>query len=280
MNSIETNRNQSKIHSVNQLKRIQNPKSKPKFVTLGDDTEIPILYEDRSVLALDKPEGWMLVPHSWQRTARNLQAAIVSSIGAGQFWARSRQLRFLRYVHRLDAETTGVLLFAKSPGALETYGALFESRRMEKEYLAIVQGTPPEREWICRAKLDRDSRQFGRMRVEARAGKEAETRFTVRGRKGGTTLVAAYPLTGRTHQIRVHLATGGHPVLGDPMYGAGGQASSGREPKAMALRAVRLAYVDPFTRRRVEIRAPVDMFLKQFGFGGVSDGPEPQPATD
>ena len=65
---------------------------------------MPILYEDRSVLAIDKARGWMLVPHSWQKTRWNLQAAIVSSINAGDFWARSRGLKFLKFVHRLDAE--------------------------------------------------------------------------------------------------------------------------------------------------------------------------------
>ena len=92
---------------------------------------MPILYEDRAVLAIDKPRNWMLVPFNWQRTNRNLQAAIVSSIAAKDHWARSRSLKFLRYVHRLDAETTGILLFAKCQGAVDAYGELFESRRME-----------------------------------------------------------------------------------------------------------------------------------------------------
>ena len=96
-------------------------------LTRGGETErIPILYEDRSVLAIDKPAGWMLVPAHWQRTERDLQTAIESSIGARDFWARSRNLKFLRYVHRLDAETSGVLLLAKSPGAVNAYSNLFE----------------------------------------------------------------------------------------------------------------------------------------------------------
>jgi RluA family pseudouridine synthase len=219
-------------------------------------------------MALDKPAGWMLVPHSWQRTERNLQAALVSSIGAGHFWARSRQLRFLRYVHRLDAETSGVLLFAKSPGAVESYGALFESRRMEKEYLVVVQGMVKQREWTCTARIGRDPKQIGRMRVDARGGKDAETRFEVRESSGGNTLLAAYPFTGRTHQIRVHMAHGGHPVLGDPLYGPGAlKPSASMEENALALRAVRLSYLDPFTRRKVEIRAPVDEFLSKFRAG-------------
>src|SRR6185436_826943 len=111
--------------------------ARPNVIELGDEVSIPILYEDRAVLAIDKPAGWMLVPYSWDRTGRNLQLAISSSILGGEFWARSRNLKFLKYVHRLDAETTGILLFAKSQGAVHTYGDLLETRQMEKIYLAV-----------------------------------------------------------------------------------------------------------------------------------------------
>src|SRR5262245_26277911 len=115
----------------------------------------------------------MLVPFSWQKTSRNLQAALTSSIAAGDFWARSRNLRFIRFVHRLDAETTGILLLAKSPGAVDTFGDLFESRKMEKVYLAAVRGSPVQKEWTCRLKLAPDPRRRGRMIVDARHGKAA-----------------------------------------------------------------------------------------------------------
>ena len=95
--------------------------AKPTHIPLQGSDPIPILYEDRSVLAIDKPIGWMLVPFTWQRTSRNLQAALTSSIAAGHFWARSRGLTALQHVHRLDAETSGVLLFCKSSGGLRTY---------------------------------------------------------------------------------------------------------------------------------------------------------------
>ena len=150
------------------------------FVDLGygrDRTRIPILYEDTAVLAIDKPAGWLLVPFSWQRTERNLQAAIASSIAGGEYWARSRGLKFLRFVHRLDGETTGVLLFAKSLGAVQTYSELFESRQMRKTYLAVVRGVPRQTSWNCRAKLGPDPQMNGRMRVDSRGGKEAETQF-------------------------------------------------------------------------------------------------------
>jgi 23S rRNA pseudouridine1911/1915/1917 synthase len=259
--------------------------AKPNYIELPGVPPIPILYEDRAVLAIDKPRGWMLVPYSWQRTSRNLQAAIVSSIAAGDFWARSRGLKFLKFVHRLDAETSGILLFAKSQGAVEAYGDLFESRRMEKTYLAVVVGVPKPTEWTCELKLAPDESRIGRMKVDAQQGKDAQTHFKVLATNpngsrrleeadtvanstskirlvtsAATTLIEAHPLTGRTHQIRVHLAEAGCPVVGDDLYGR----ERGRA--AMGLRAVRLAYGDPFTKRRIEIRAPIEQFVREFGF--------------
>ena len=234
--------------------------AKPDFIELPDCESIPVLYEDRSVLAVDKPRGWMLVPVSWQKTARNLQAAINSSIAARDFWARSRGLKFLHYVHRLDADTSGVLLFAKSRGAVESYSKMFEGRQMEKTYLAVVSGRPLDGEWTCQLKLAPDPGQVGRVKVDARHGKLAETQFRLLKTHGNFSLVEAQPVTGRTHQIRVHLAEAGLAIVGDELYGK----REGNLP--FGLRAVRLAYFDPFTRARVEIRAPTENFLKEFGF--------------
>jgi 23S rRNA pseudouridine1911/1915/1917 synthase len=233
---------------------------KTNFIELPDCEPIPILYEDRSVIAIDKPPGWMLIPHSWQKTGRNLQAAIASSIAARDFWARSRNLKFLRHVHRLDADTSGILLFAKSPRGVETFSDLFEGRKMEKTYLAIVTNPPKQNEWTCSLKLAPDPRHIGKMRVDARAGKESETHFKVLETRGRFSLVEAKPVTGRTHQIRVHLLESRLPIVGDELYG------KLERNLPLGLRAVALAYQDPFTKRRVEIHAPVESFLKEFGF--------------
>lgn len=255
-----------------------NPVAKPKNIELSDgEIVIPILYEDRSVLALDKPAGWMLAPDSWDKTGRNLQLALQSSLNAGDFWARSRNLKFLRFIHRLDAETTGITLFAKSTGALRAYSEMFEERRVEKLYLAVVHGIPKQPHWTCQLPLIPDPGMKGRMKTvvgklaeakhstPAMLPRDAETHFRVLQTFQDTALIEAQPTTGRTHQIRVHLAASGHPVVGDPLYGTDkAAASKGRQ--RLALRAVKLAFHDPFQKRRIYIEAPVHDFLREYGF--------------
>ncbi len=277
---------------------------KPKQIELAEaDLVIPILYEDRSLIAVDKPAGWLLAPDSWDQTGRNLQLALQSSLNAGDFWARSRNLKYLRFIHRLDAETTGLLLLAKSPGALRAYSELFETRNVEKTYLAVVKGVPPQGEWTCELPLIADARIKGRMRVAdsherpsekqsesdldftgdegspglrsrtERAGrgaksefaKDARTHFRVLQTIGDKTVIEARPTTGRTHQIRVHLAAANLPIVGDALYGTD-QAAASKGRQRIALRATRLAFRDPFQKRMIYLEAPIAEFAREYGF--------------
>lgn len=244
--------------------------AKPDRIELPEGTVIPILYEDRAVLAIDKPAGWLLAPDSWRRTSRNLQLALMSSLESGDHWARARNLHYIRFLHRLDADTSGVLLLAKNPGAVRAYSRLFEMRQVEKVYLAVTHGVPAEQDWVCRLKLAADSSQAGRTRVDTRRGQEAETRFHILQTSQETALVEATPVTGRTHQVRVHLAESGHPVLGDMLYNASAASRRAaiRNPPSfpLALRAVALSYPDPFQNRSVHISAPADEFCRHFGY--------------
>lgn len=261
---------------------IKMPKQKKRnersAIELCDGTVIPILYEDRNVLALDKPSGWMLVPNTWIHTSRNLQLALESSMMGGDFWARSRNLKFIRYIHRLDADASGVLLMARNPVVLSALGRLFEERKVIKRYLAVVDGVPKEREWECTLPLMEKVpekkcepgkggvRAFeeGKVRccVDQENGKQAQTFFRVLCENGKRALVEAIPHSGRTHQIRVHLWACGCPIIGDSLYGDGNAKGA-----TLALRAVYLEYQDPFQKKNIWIKAPTQRFLQSYDFG-------------
>ncbi|MGV3772600.1 MAG: RluA family pseudouridine synthase [Verrucomicrobiales bacterium] len=266
--------------------------AKPKFMELGWEVSIPILYEDRSVMAIDKPAYWLLVPPDWEDTDWNLQLAIMSSIQGGEYWAQSRNLKFLRFIHRLDGETTGIVLFSKSQGGTSVYSQLFESRQMQKTYLAVVEGEPKEERWVATGKIIPDAVHKGKMRIDNRNGKEAETRFSVLQSKDGKTLLEAEPLTGRTHQIRLHLAEAGFPVVGDRLYGRGNKIVFSPDKNVplrkkpdfteefpLALRAIALNYPDPFLKRRIYIEAPSQRFVDHFGFERL-EKPARKPTAD
>lgn len=253
--------------------------AKPKFMELGKELSIPILYEDRSVMAIDKPSYWLLVPPDWEKTDWNLQLAIMSSLQGNEYWARSRNLKFLRFVHRIDGETTGIVLFSKSAGAVSVYSQLFESRQVEKTYLAVVEGTPKEQEWVSTEKIVADAVTKGKMRIDNRNGKDAETRFTLLQSKDGKSLLKVEPLTGRTHQIRLHLAHAGLPIVGDRLYGNAGKIVISNDKNVplrrkpdfteefpMGLRAIAINYPDPFLKRRIYIEAETARFVEHFQF--------------
>lgn len=240
--------------------------AKLPYIELANGLKIPILHEDRNVIAIDKPQGWMLAPVSWQNTSRNLFAALTSSVSAGDFWAKSRNLKFIRFVHRLDADTSGVLLLVKAPGAVPAFTELFEDRKVEKVYLAVVKGVPEVVEWKCRLRIAPMQERAGLMEINNAQGKDSETLFRVIDKRADRALVMCWPLTGRTHQIRLHLAAVGHPVWGDELYGKVPTTEAEKTDLKLGLRSIRMAYKDPFMAEAVEIAADAAAFVKLYGF--------------
>src|SRR5262249_41122865 len=134
-------------------------------------------------------------------------------------WATSRMLNYLMNAHRLDFETSGVMLLAKRKPVLVTLANLFGSEKPLKRYAALVHGAPDEERFEVDAALAPHPVRIGEFRVDTRRGKRAHTRFEVLERFAGWTLFRCEPLTGRTHQIRVHLRHSRLPIVGDTLYG-------------------------------------------------------------
>ena len=169
---------------------------------------IPILYQDDDCVAVMKPCGIAAVPE------RAGDEACLSALLARQLGSRAFP------VHRLDKEVSGVILYALTADAHRVLNTLFERREVHKTYLAVVHGVMAADRGLIR----RPIRAFGsgRMGVDDAKGKPSETRYEVLERGAAYSLVQAHPLTGRRHQIRVHLYSIGHPIAGDPLYGEPG----------------------------------------------------------
>lgn len=169
-------------------------------------------------------------------------------------------LDFLELVHRLDRDTSGCLLLAKTRPALLALNTALKQHKMEKRYLALVAGRWPARRDFVSARLDRYDAGNGERRVRVDpAGKVARTRFAVQETLAGVTLVEAEPVTGRTHQIRVHAAHAGHPLLGDDKYGTAAARRLASELKLprLFLHAASLTFPEPSSGRPVRVRAPL-----------------------
>jgi 23S rRNA pseudouridine1911/1915/1917 synthase len=160
-------------------------------------------------------------------------------------------------VHRLDRDTSGVILVAKNDAAHRSLARQLKDRTVEKTYVALVEGTPKPAEGVIDAPIGRDPRRRERMSVIAGA-REAVTAYRVIDRFAGYALVEARPRTGRTHQIRVHLAAIGHPIAGDRVYGK-------RTPlvERQFLHALRIAFDHPRSGERVTLEAPIAPDLEE-----------------
>jgi RluA family pseudouridine synthase len=171
--------------------------------------DLPVLLSDEAILVVDKCPGVLSVPDRYDPDAP------VASSALAKDWGR------LYVVHRLDKDTSGVLIFARTPDAHRALSAAFESRSVAKVYRALVRGSPSWDETACELPLRADGDRLHRTVVDAHKGKPSSTAFAVVARYKDCALVEARPRTGRTHQVRVHLSALGHPCLCDPLYGDG-----------------------------------------------------------
>jgi 23S rRNA pseudouridine1911/1915/1917 synthase len=213
-----------------------------------------VLYEDEHLLAIDKPPGMVVHPAPGARrgTLVNALAYRLGALpGAG---APERP----GIVHRLDRDTSGVLLVARTAAVLEALARQFRERTVEKRYLAVVRGALTPATGRIDRPIGRHPRERKRMSVRSSRGRAAVTRWTVVERLPGATVVRLAPETGRTHQLRVHLAAAGHPVLGDRVYGArrGGRDAAPALPR-QALHAEEIGFTHPASGARLVVRAPV-----------------------
>lgn len=213
-----------------------------------------VVHEDASVIVLNKPAGLLMHPlgESWLTSPEAAQAEPDANLAGILQRARPEILRKgtprCGIVHRLDRQTSGVLLVAKNPAAYEALVGDFKERLVEKLYRAVVRGVPEDKASRVEAPIGRDP---GHRKIKVTPyGKVAETTIKVVGTAKGAALVEAKPLTGRTHQIRAHLALTGHPVMGDVEFDKKEQGKPW--PPRLMLHAYCVAFEHPKTGRVVE----------------------------
>ncbi|HKQ62670.1 MAG TPA: RluA family pseudouridine synthase [Candidatus Polarisedimenticolaceae bacterium] len=226
------------------------------------DVPLPVLARGRGWLAVDKPPG--IPVHPAHRVRENSLIRMLR---------RQQGEPALRLVHRLDRDTSGVLLVAEDAATARSLSLAFEQRRVHKEYLALVAGDVAGDAGRIDLPIGRDPASRIYVRLRAGTGAEAVTDWRVERRLGGRTLLRLFPHTGRRHQLRVHLEALGHPILGDPLYGrpdrdwldlVAGRRDARREagePARTQLHCARLVFPDPEggTARDVTAAPPADL---------------------
>jgi RluA family pseudouridine synthase len=225
--------------------------------------ELPILFEDNDVYAVDKPEGLPVIP---ERIARGDCAQAIAAAQAGTR---------LFVVHRLDRDTSGVLLFAKNAAAHRHLNGEFEHRRARKTYAAVAEGRMVTRDGRVTAPI----RPFGsgRMGIDRRRGKPCLTHYRIVRFAAGCTELLAHPVTGRRHQIRVHLYSLGHPIVGDRRYGP---PSAGGAPPEAQRSAERAEAQRPAERQEAgRLMLHARSLLVRLPSGGVERVASPLPAS-
>ena len=227
----------------------------------AEDLPLGIVYEDEDLLVLDKPAGLVVHPGAGRSTGTLVNALLhhvkdLSGIGGV---ARPG------IVHRLDSGTSGLIVVAKNDTAHRSLAAQFEARTVAKEYLTVVHGRPERDRGTIDAPIARDPRHRQKMSVARTGGRAARSSYVVKRALDGASLVSVAIHTGRTHQIRVHMAHLGCPVVGDRTYG-GAREPASRSPAARdlirtfprpALHAARLEFAHPRTGARASFESPL-----------------------
>jgi len=238
---------------------------------LAEDIPLQVVYEDDQLLVVNKPAGLVVHPAPGNYTGTLVNALLHRSAALSQGSGRERP----GILHRLDKDTSGLLIVAKTDQAHTALAAQLEARRIERTYAAVVWGRMPQAQGTVDAPVGRSAFDRKKMDVTALRGRQAVTHYAVRREFACASLVELKLQTGRTHQIRVHMQHIGHPVLGDYDYGGRGRAvirTFAREHHALAeralalidrqaLHAARLSFLHPTDRRKMSFAAelPQDM---------------------
>jgi len=233
--------------------RWEFPPERPPAMT-AEEVPYAVVYEDEWMMVVDKPAGVVVHPAPGHEHGTLAQGLVARGARGGH------ELR-PGIVHRLDMDTSGLLIVAKSDEAYRIFVAAMERRDIKRVYLALLYGDLPQAEGTIDAPMGRHFRDRKRMSLHSAKPRRAVTHFRVLGRAAGYTLVRVQLETGRTHQIRVHFAALGHPVAGDVQYG--------RRPRPdgldrQFLHAARLSLVHPQDERRLEFASPLPPDLAGF----------------
>ncbi len=222
---------------------------------LAEDIPLEILYEDDDLLMVNKPKGMVVHPSAGHVTGTLVNAVLFHC--RGQLSGINGILR-PGIVHRIDKDTTGVLVICKNDRAHRIVAAQLKEHSITRKYRAIVQGVIREEEGIIDSPIGRHPLERKKMAVGVKNGKRALTHYRVLERFAGHTYIECQLETGRTHQIRVHMASIHHPILGDAVYG------SGKNPyhlEGQALHAMVLGLIHPSTGKYVEAQAPLPPYF-------------------
>ena len=218
----------------------------PQAAPAAPGVRFGVAYEDDHLVVVDKPAGLVVHPARGHHTGTLAQALAGRAFGGEDPYRAG-------IVHRLDRDTSGLLVVAKSDEVHRALKALLAARQLRREYLTLVDGRPPARTGTIEAPIGRHRNDRVLMSIDTDEPREARTHFEIERMLRGATLLRVVLDTGRTHQIRVHLAAIEHPVCGDPQYGTAGEYGLRRQ----FLHAARLAFTHPVTGEDIDVSSPL-----------------------